>query len=171
VDTQGLILKVQLTSAQVADSVGAKSLLDSCRQQFPRLGIIWADQSYRGPLVEWMQEQHRLRLEIVYRTSPEQRKAQVWETARKRQRAGASVIEMWSGLSWQGQMEVLPKRWVVERTFAWLGKYRRLSKDYEQLPQTGEAWIYLAMTRLMLRRLAKIKSVKGSKKPALARRK
>ena len=48
---------------------------------------------------------------------------------------------------------VMPKRWVVERTFAWLGKCRRLSKDYEQLPQTSEAWVYLAMSKLMLRRL------------------
>ena len=50
--------------------------------------------------------------------------------------------------------ELLPKRWVVERTFAWLGKYRRLSKDYEALPQTSEAWIYVAMLHLMARRLA-----------------
>ncbi len=51
-------------------------------------------------------------------------------------------------------MMVLPRRWVVERTFAWLGRYRRLSKDYEELPATEEAWIYLAMTRFMLARLA-----------------
>jgi putative transposase len=171
VDTQGLVLKVQLTSAQVHDTVGAQSLIASCRSQLPRLGIIWADQAYRGPLVEWMQEQHRLRLEIVYRTTPEQRKEQVWEIARQRQREGASVIEIWSGLSWQGQIEVLPRRWVVERTFAWLGKCRRLCRDYEQLPQTGEAWIYLAMTRLMLRRLAKIKDAKAGQKPTRTRKK
>jgi putative transposase len=51
--------------------------------------------------------------------------------------------------------QVLPRRWVVERTFAWLGRYRRLSKDYEALPATEEAWIYLAMSSLMLARLAR----------------
>lgn len=53
-----------------------------------------------------------------------------------------------------GGFHVLPRRWVVERTFAWLGKYRRLSKDYEALPRSEEAWIYLAMTNVMLARLA-----------------
>ena len=56
--------------------------------------------------------------------------------------------------SGQHTFEILPRRWVVERTFAWLGRYRRLSKDYEELPQTTEAWVYAAMTGLMLRRLA-----------------
>ena len=62
---------------------------------------------------------------------------------RKRQSEGASTLEMWSGMSWRGGMENLPRRWVVERTFAWLGKSRRLCRDYEQLPQTGEAWVYM----------------------------
>jgi putative transposase len=63
---------------------------------------------------------------------------------------------MWAGLSTERGIEVLPRRWVVERTFAWLGKYRRLSKDYEFLPQSSETMIYLAMIRLMLKRLDKI---------------
>lgn len=171
VDTQGLVLKVVITPAQVHDTVGARELLSRCGQQFPRLGIIWADQAYRGPLEEWVAEHHKqlrqkCRLEIVVRSNAKQRREQVLSTVRKRQSEGASTVEMWSGLSWQGSMEKLPRRWVVERTFAWLGKSRRLCRDYEQLPQTGEAWIYIAMTRLMLRRLGKIKASKPKPSPS-----
>jgi putative transposase len=80
------------------------------------------------------------------------------------------VKHWWTGLRWvwvpEGQeppvleipagFQVLPQRWVVERTFGWLGRNRRLSKDYEFLPETEEAFIYVGMVRLMLRRLAKI---------------
>ena len=65
-------------------------------------------------------------------------------------------MEMWAGLRSGRGIELLPRRWVVERTFAWLGKSRRLSKDYEFLPQSSEAMIYLTMTRLMLKRLGKM---------------
>ena len=167
------MLKVQLTAANLHDTVGAQALLSSCQGQYQGLGIIWADQAYRGPLEEWVHQYQGCRLEIVYGSTPEELREQVWEVARKRQQDGASVSEIWDGLSWQRGMEVLPRRWVVERTFAWLGKSRRLCRDYEQLPQTGEAWIYLTMTRLMLRRLAKIKGKKSTRKntrkPAAAR--
>ena len=158
------MLKVQLTAANLHDTVGAQSLLSSCQGQYRRLGIIWADQAYRGPLQEWIQEKYDCRLEIVYRSTAEELREQVWSAARKRQQQGASMSEIWDGLSWQRGVEVLPRRWVVERTFAWIGKSRRLCRDYEQLPQTGEAWIYLAMTRLMLRRLAKMKGKKSTRK-------
>lgn len=74
------------------------------------------------------------------RTRPKDHREQVWQTARKRQRAGASGWRCGRGI------EVLPRRWVVERTFAWFGKSRRLSKDDEFLPESSEAMIYLAMT-------------------------
>ena len=67
---------------------------------------------------------------------------------------GGWDLELVRRPSGQHTFEILPRRWVVERTFAWLGRYRRLSKDYEELPQTTEAWVYTAMTGLMLRRLA-----------------
>ena len=92
--------------------------------RFPRLKRIWADGAYAGKLVEWARNMCGWDLELVRRPT--------------RQRT----------------FQILPRRWVVERTFAWLGRYRRLSKDYEELPQTTEAWVYAAMTGLMLRRLA-----------------
>jgi putative transposase len=91
---------------------------------FPRLKLIWADGGYAGKLVAWVMEFAGWVLEIVRR--PDDVKGFV----------------------------VLPRRWVVERTFAWLGRYRRLSKDYEELPETGEAMILIAMINLMSRRLA-----------------
>jgi transposase len=103
-----------------------------------------------------MEEKLGWRMEIVRRTSPQEQWEKVQAIAKERRKAGTSVSAMWAGLSTERGIEVLPRRWVVERTFAWLGKYRRLSKDYEFLPQSSETMIYLAMIRLMLKRLDKI---------------
>ena len=104
-------------------------LLDILRHQFSRMRLLWADQAYLGDLVDsvWaLRPRRKVRLEIVKR--PEGTKGFL----------------------------LLPKRWIVERTFAWLGRYRRLSKDYEYLTQTSEAMIRVAMIHLMVRRLARI---------------
>lgn len=162
VDTQGLVLKVKATGAHLPERTGAKQLLEPLAGQFPRLQIVWADQAFSGDMEDWVKQKLGCHLEIVRRTSPKDQRAQVWATARKRQRAGASVVEMWAGLSYGRGIEVLPRRWVVERTFAWFGKSRRLSKDYEFLPQSSEAMVYLAMTRLMLKRLGKMKRRKSA---------
>jgi transposase len=155
VDTQGLVLKVQATGAQLPERTGARQLLEPLKTQFPRLQMVWADQGYRGTFGDWMQKHLGWHLQIVERTSPIDHKEKMWATARKRQQAGATVVEMWAGLDYGRGIEVLPRRWVVERTFAWLGKSRRLAKDYEFLPQTHETMVYLVMTRLMLKRLGK----------------
>jgi putative transposase len=118
-----------VTAASVQDREGAMSLLDVLRHRFSRLRLIWADQAYTGDLVTWLWDLRpwrKIRLEIVKR--PEGLKGFL----------------------------LLPKRWLVERTFAWLGRYRRLSKDYEYLTQTSEAMIRVAMIHLMVRRLARM---------------
>jgi putative transposase len=111
------------------DRDGAKLLLRRCKQgckdAFPRLCLIWADGGYRGPLIDWVKTKCGWTLQIVEKPAD------------------------------QKGFSVLPRRWVVERTFAWLGRYRRLAKDYDLLPESSEAWIYIAMTHIMLRRLAK----------------
>lgn len=123
VDTLGLVLLVVVHAASVQDRDGAKLLLAKARGLFPRLQRIWADGGYAGKLIGWVQTTCGWVLEIIKRN------------------------EVVKGF------QLLPRRWVVERTFGWLGRYRRLSKDYERLPESSEAMVYWAMTRLMARRL------------------
>jgi putative transposase len=123
VDTLGLLLAVVVHAASLQDRDGAKLGLARLVGRFPRLRLIWADGGYAGQLVAWAQALGGWLLEIVKRP----------ENARG--------------------FAVLPRRWVVERTLAWLGRYRRLSKDYEARPESSEAMIYLAMINLMLHRL------------------
>lgn len=125
VDTLGLLLLVVVHSAAVQDRDGAKLVLAKLRGGFPRLRLLWADGGYAGRLVDWVRTACGWALEIVKRAE------------------GATGFHL------------LPKRWIVERTFAWLDRYRRLSKDYEYLPATSEALIYVAMIHLMLVRLAR----------------
>jgi len=125
VDTMGLVLTVVVHVASIQDRDGARLLLTKAKGLFPRLQRIWADGGYAGKLIGWVFETCGWVLEIIKRSD----KAQGFQ--------------------------LLPRRWVVERTFGWLGRYRRLSKDYERLPESSETMIYWAMTRLMVRRLAR----------------
>lgn len=120
----GLLLICVVHAASVQDRDGAKLVFEKIGQRFPRLEKIWADGAYAGQLVDWLKGLGRWVLEIVKRSD---------------QAKG---------------FEVLPHRWIVERTFGWLGRHRRLSKDYEVHPETSETLIRLAMIRLMVRRLA-----------------
>ena len=138
VDTTGLLLKVLVHPANVQDRDGAKLLLGTLDDGLPRLAKLWADAGYQGPCASWIRETLGWEVEIV-RQPPKR----VWCPADSEPPPRPTGFQ------------VLPRRWVVERTFAWLGRYRRLSKDYEVLPITEEAWIYLGMSRLMLARLAK----------------
>ena len=124
VDTLGLLLAVVVTAASVSDAAGARLLFARLGGSCKKLRRIWVDGTYRGKLLSWVVDHCWFLLQPVLRTD-----------------------EM------KGFV-VLPRRWVVERTFAWLTHCRRLSKDYEELPASSEAMIYIAMTRLMIRRLA-----------------
>ena len=149
VDTLGLLITVVVHAASVQDRDGAKLVIEKVSHILPRLRLIprkirspkqrqsalclaisatifrWADGGYAGQLVEWVRDLCHWVLEIVKRSDDVK------------------------------GFQVLPRRWVVERTLAWLGRYRRLSKDYEYLTESSEAMIYLAMTHIMVRRLAR----------------
>ena len=141
VDTNGLILDVLVHPASITDRQGAKLLLAPLKEVFPRLSHIWADSAYEGKLEDWVKETLGWTLEIVKR--PFEGMRYVWVPQ------GVEPPEIPRGFV------VVKRRWVVERTFAWLGHSRRLSKDYEFLPESEEAWIYAAMIRLMVTRLTR----------------
>jgi len=126
--------------ANITDRQGAKLLLSPLKGAFPRLSLIWADSGYAGKLEEWVKEKLDWTLEIVKR--PFEGVRYVWV------RPGVEPPEIPRGFV------VVKRRWVVERTFGWLGRSRRLSKDYEHLSESEQSWIYTAMIRLMLARLA-----------------
>jgi putative transposase len=124
VDTLGLVIAVVVTSANVQDDHGAKPVLESVKGRCPRLQVIWADGIYEKQfLIDWVRTECGWELQIKKRSDQEK------------------------------GFKVVPQRWVVERTFGWLGRYRGLSKDYERLPEASEAMIQIAMIHIMVRRL------------------
>ncbi len=123
VDTLGLLLAVVVHPADIQDRDGAKLVLSKLLGRFPRLKLVWADGAYAGQLVDWAYALGGWLIEVVKR--------------------GAH----------SHSFEVLPRRWVVERTLVWLGRNRRLSKDYEELTESSEAWVHIAMIHLVLKRL------------------
>lgn len=125
VDTLGLLLIVVVHTANIQDRDGAKLVLQKAQKLFSRLSLVWADAGYAGKLIDWVKGTCGWALEIVKRTP---------------------------GIK---GFQVLPRRWVVERTFGWLSQYRRLSKDYEVLTETSEALVYAAMVHVMVRRLGR----------------
>jgi putative transposase len=136
VDTSGLVLAARVHGADLHDRDGGRRLLaDDLRRELPQMELLWADGAYTGGFREWLRRRLGWRVEV-----PHHRDRQLWRYGLEEKPRG---------------FQVLPRRWLVERTFAWLGLSRRFSKDYERLPETAEAMIYGAMSRLMLRRLAR----------------
>jgi putative transposase len=154
VDTEGLVLEAKVHSAKVSDQDGLRLLLlESARARLSRLKHLWVDTGYQGRGRRWAEEVLGLSVEVVRKPPkpvPEE-VAKMW--AQEWAKEGREVD--WQRLMPSRGFRVLPRRWVVERTFAWISHNRRMAKDYERLCATGEAFVYAAMTRLMLRRLAR----------------
>jgi putative transposase len=131
VDTLGLLVLAKVTSANVQDVHAGKQTFQDLLERpehLPRLQTIFADGGYRGELVDWVKENLHADLSIVLKVDG------------------------------QKGFQVLPKRWVIERTNAWISRNRRLARDYERLVATAEAFIYAAMIRLGLRRLSRVQT-------------
>ncbi len=122
-DTEGHVLAVIVVGADWGEREVAPWLFDEVAHRWPALQHVWADGGYTGDLAAWLQDRYGIVLEIVSKP-PEQR-----------------------------GFAVLPRRWVVERSIAWLGRSRRLSKDYEHTTAAAETWCYLASIGLLLKRL------------------
>lgn len=140
VDTQGFLLAVVVHPANIPDRQGGKLVLQALGSAFPRLQRIWADQGYSGALIPWTAQEHGVRLDVVY------------PAFRQLQRYAPDLAR---DLGYRPGFRVIPKRWIVERTFSWLGRQRRLSKDYERLAGSAETFIYLVGIRLLLARLTR----------------
>jgi putative transposase len=153
VDTEGLVLKAKVHSAKVSDQDGLRLLLESARTGLSRLKHLWLDAGYEGRGKRWAEEDIGLSVEVV-RKPPKpipEKVAKIW--AEEWAKVGKEVD--WRKLMPPRGYVALPRRWVVERTFSWLGQNRRMSKDYEGLCASAEAFVYAAMIRLMVRRLAR----------------
>jgi len=137
VDTGSLVLGASVHAASVHDREGAQKLLtDELKESLPRLELLWADGAYTGGFRRWAEEERGWQVKV-----PRHRARQLWRYGLEEK---------------PREFMILPRRWVVERTFAWLGQARRLAKDYERLPENGVAMILWAMSRIMLRRLARV---------------
>jgi putative transposase len=123
VDTNGFVLRALVHAADISESEGAIWLLNEYADVLTSLDTIRVDQGYKAMFVEWVGKYMTCTVEVVEKPAD------------------------------QVGFAVLPKRWVVERTFAWLGRYRQLSKEYDHYPESTESWIYLASIDILLKRL------------------
>jgi putative transposase len=145
VDTQGLLMAVKVLAANLTDREGGKVLLIALVGTLPRLQLIWADSAYQGTFEDWVKEHLAgVRVEIVNHP---------W-TGIKGTYAPVGEKVDWDKIIPKG-FHILPRRWLIERTNAWITHHRRLSRDFEGTYTSGEAFIYLAMTRIMVARLAR----------------
>jgi putative transposase len=140
VDTQGNLMEVKVTAASDSDLTGSKVMLEPLKELFPRLALLWGDSHYGGTLIEWLDSHLGWKMEVVrgLGTVPDAN-------------IQASKSEQKSS---KGSFKVLPRRWVVERSIAWITRWRRLCRDHEGLPESSESFIKLSASRRMLSHIA-----------------
>jgi putative transposase len=155
VDTEGFVLKAKVHSARVMDWDGIKMLLQRADEHFPRLKHLWVDAGYRGEDKgkDWVEKTLGWSVDLLERPRKPAPKEVLMAWAEQWLHEG--VVVDWAKLMPPKGFVVLPRRWVVERSFAWICHNRRMSKDYERLCASGEAFVYAAMSRLMLRCLTR----------------
>ena len=145
VDTEGNLLAIKVTGANLSDQQGAKLLLSPLSGTFSTIKLMWGDTHYGGTFAGWLKAQLGWQMQTV-------QKAKI--------PARGLLVAEGEEPDWEARFPSgfvpLPRRWVVERTFAWISRWRRLCRDHEGLPQTSEAFITLAMSRRMLSRLASL---------------
>jgi len=140
VDTEGNLMQVKVTAASDSDLTGGKKLLERLKERFPRLKRLWGDSHYGGSLLELVKEHLGWDIQVVRRLGTP------WD-------ASAMEPNPATKLSKPG-FQPLPRRWVIERSIAWITRWRRLCRDHEGLPQSSEAFIKISASSRMLSRLA-----------------
>jgi putative transposase len=155
VDTEGFVLKAKVHSAKVMDYEGIKTLLCAKRTSNFPVSHLWLDAGYRGEDKgkDWVEKKLGWNVELVERPRKPAPREVLMAWAQEWNKEGVKVD--WEKLLPPEGFQVLPRRWVVERTFSWIDQNRRMSKDYERLSASGEAFVYAAMNRPMMRRLAR----------------
>ncbi len=142
VDTLGLPIAIQVQAASVQERDGGALVISEAKRRDPRLALIWGDSGFAGRCIEKVRAETNIVLEIT-------------------RRPGEGITWVWASEGVVPVMEVpafkvLHNRWVVERTFAWLGRYRRLTRDFEATVASSLAWIGIALIRLLAQRFAEI---------------
>lgn len=142
IDTQGYLLAIKVLGADRSDAEGARVLLEPLKERLPRIRKLWGDTHYGGELLRWLREHLGWTGEIVKRIKAPAR---------------GLLVEEGEKIDWEKRFpsgfQPLPRRWVVERSFAWMVRFRRLSRDYEGLPTCSETFIKIAMIALILAEL------------------
>jgi putative transposase len=140
VDTQGNLMEVKVTAASASDLSAGKKLLSLLRGRFPRLSLIWGDSHYGGQFLEWVKEQFGWNVQTTRGLATPSNPKMIKPKPSTKPSKGGFVLES--------------RRWVVERSIAWMTRWRRLCRDHEGLPESSEAFIKLSASRRMLSHLA-----------------